>query len=52
MLQVHNEPAGALYDPNKDTLYVTKAICLIATVPIVCAAKVRINEHANWDCCR
>ncbi|XP_028967875.1 DENN domain-containing protein 5B [Galendromus occidentalis] len=38
--KVHNEPTGSLYDPNKDTLYVTKAICLISSVPIVSVAKV------------
>lgn len=41
---MHSEPVGALYDPNKDTLYSVKAICLISTVPIVCVAKVRSSD--------
>ncbi|XP_022697417.1 DENN domain-containing protein 5B-like isoform X4 [Varroa jacobsoni] len=42
--KVHSEPVGALYDPNKDTLYSVKAICLISTVPIVCVAKVILQS--------
>ncbi|OQR76595.1 DENN domain-containing protein 5A-like, partial [Tropilaelaps mercedesae] len=42
--KVHNEPAGALYDLNKDSLYVTKAICLISTVPVVSVAKVILQS--------